>query len=94
MLRATALPVRPRRTRRPSRPGGRRRFLPAVLALVLGLGVAGPSVTEPAAAADAPAATATATASASASVHGYATHYSLGPGGGTTNGNCSLPAIP
>ncbi|QGV66629.2 hypothetical protein [Clavibacter nebraskensis] len=90
MLRATALPVRPRRTRRPSRPGGRRRFLPAVLALalVLGLGVAGPSVTEPAAAADAPAAT------ASASVHGYATHYSLGPGGGTTNGNCSLPAIP
>ncbi|OUD85651.1 Expansin-YoaJ precursor [Clavibacter michiganensis subsp. michiganensis] len=25
---------------------------------------------------------------------GYATHYSLGPDGRTTNGNCSLPAIP
>ncbi|MCS6570442.1 hypothetical protein NYQ35_16705 [Curtobacterium flaccumfaciens pv. flaccumfaciens] len=25
---------------------------------------------------------------------GFATHYDFGPGGGTTNGNCSFPALP
>lgn len=89
MSRALPSPVRPRPARGLSRAGvRRRRVLPSVLALVLGLALAGPAVTAPAAAATAPA------AAAAASVHGYATHYSLGPGGGTTNGNCSLPAIP
>ena len=74
-------------TARPPRDGARSvrarrlRSLPALLALVLvaaGLTVAAPA----------------GSASAVAATSGRATHYSLGPDGNKTNGNCSLPAIP
>lgn len=56
-----------------------------LLAVVLGLlvVVAGLATVEPAA-----------PESAVAAGSGRATHHSLGPGGGMTNGNCSLPSIP
>jgi len=59
----------------------RLRALPAVLALLVA--VAGLTVAAPAG-----------SASAVAPGSGRATHYSLGPDGNRTNGNCSLPAIP
>ncbi|RII84803.1 hypothetical protein DZF92_17070, partial [Clavibacter michiganensis subsp. insidiosus] len=57
------------------------RLVPVLLALlvaVVGLATVGPA----------------GSASAVAAGSGRATHYSLGPDGSTTNGNCSLPAIP
>ncbi|OUE18797.1 Expansin-YoaJ precursor [Clavibacter michiganensis] len=64
---------------RPLRPP--HRLVPLLLALlvaVAGLATVGPA----------------GSASAVAAGSGRATHYSLGPDGSTTNGNCSLPSIP
>ncbi|WP_052129167.1 expansin EXLX1 family cellulose-binding protein [Clavibacter michiganensis] len=73
---------RPRREGSRTRPGrARRRLLPALLALLVA--TAGLAAVDPAG-----------SASAVAAGSGRATHYSLGPDGSTTNGNCSLPAIP
>ncbi|MBF4616830.1 hypothetical protein ITJ44_01895 [Clavibacter sp. VKM Ac-2873] len=80
------MPASPRRTPwivGPSVPGRarRHRIVPALLALLVA--VAGLVAVAPAG-----------SASAVAAGSGRATHYSLGPDGRTTNGNCSLPAIP
>ncbi len=83
MTRASALPGRPRAPRRPFT-AARRRILSAALAVLVA--VAGPAMAASAASA--------APAAGPARLSGYATHDSLGPDGRTTNGNCSLPAIP
>ncbi|WP_445338587.1 expansin EXLX1 family cellulose-binding protein [Clavibacter sp. CFBP 8614] len=78
-----ALADRPRREGTRWHPGRARRLraLPALLALLIA--IAGLSAVAPAG-----------SASAVAAGSGRATHYSLGPDGNPTNGNCSLPAIP
>ncbi|MFD2339045.1 expansin EXLX1 family cellulose-binding protein [Clavibacter michiganensis subsp. tessellarius] len=78
-----ALSDRPRRegTRWIRGRARRRRTLPALLALLVA--IAGIAAVAPAG-----------SASAVAAGSGRATHYSLGPDGNTTNGNCSLPSIP
>ena len=87
MPRTTSPAMRPPRDGSRSDPArarsraGRLRVLPALLALLLV--VAGLTVAAPAG-----------SASAVAPGSGRATHYSLGPDGNTTNGNCSLPSIP
>ncbi len=80
---AAAPSDRPRPEGSRTRPGRARRprVLAALSALLLGTA---------ALAALAPAGSASAVAPGS----GRATHYSLGPDGSATNGNCSLPAIP
>jgi expansin (peptidoglycan-binding protein) len=81
-----ALSDRPRRegTRWIRGRARRRRTLPALLALLVAIaGIAGIAAVAPAG-----------SASAVAAGSGRATHYSLGPDGNTTNGNCSLPSIP
>lgn len=83
MPRTPAFPRRAPLTAVPSGHGRtrRHRLVPAALALLVA--VAGLVVVAPAG-----------SASAVAAGSGRATHYSLGPGGRTTNGDCSLPAIP
>jgi expansin (peptidoglycan-binding protein) len=74
---------RPRREGSRTHPGRapRRRLLPTLLALLVA--TVGLAAVVPAG-----------SASAVDAGSGRATHFSLGPDGSTTNGNCSLPAIP